>query len=849
MIRFLLADLRGSMANRSLWVFCASLFLGIVLISACSALLQLVRAGLDGQARELFGGDAQVSTRAPIDDASFAWLQDNGEMSLLTELRTMVGTADGAFTVIELQSVDEAYPLYGQVRLAPGMALNDAVAQDADGVWGAAFDPALAVELGIAPGDRITLGELEVELRAAIVEQPDRSLQADVRGPPILIDADAMRASGLAGPMSVVDFDYRVRLPPGADIGAWRDDLRAAFPTAGWEVRTIEERGELVVERLDQVASVLLLIGFATLLIGGLGVANGMRAWLELKRPTLGTLQALGARRAQVVLVFVGQSVIMAAGAAGAGALVGALIAWFAGAALARRLPIDVGPLDLFAPTLLVWLFGVLAALAFALPSLGRALSRRPAQLLRSGALDIGDGTPSGRPLPRGYVVATLLCTLAGAALLLVLVPQPLVGIAFLVVALLLFAALRGIARLIELAARRVARLPALQHRFVLRHAIDGLSRPGSALRPMLLSLGISLTVLSASSLVIASLNRTLLDSVPARAPALVFHDIQDGELDAFNEMVAALDDIDEVVTAPLVLGRLRAVNGKILAESTDSERAFEANDEHKLSRRVPGIDSTTVTRGAWWPDDYSGPPLAAMEDREADQLGLQVGDALQFALQGKTLEATLAAIYEQATLETRFWFEAVFSPGVIEPFVTRHVGSAWLRDGTQPQADVQATNAIGKSFPTVVSIRTQRALDSARSILSAASLAVTLVAVVSLLASVLVMTSVVAVNRHQRTFEATVLHAIGARMNRLLAATVLEYALMGIVVVVFATLVGGGLGHLLLVRWIELPSAGARLAAPATATVAAVLCLGGAAWWLAHGLKATPASLLRGGG
>ena len=248
------------------------------------------------------------------------------------------------------------------------------------------------------------------------------------------------------------------------------------------------------------------------------------------------------------------------------------------------------------------------------------------------------------------------------------------VGIAFLVVALLLFAALRGIARLIELAARRVARLPALQHRFVLRHAIDGLSRPGSALRPMLLSLGISLTVLSASSLVIASLNRTLLDSVPARAPALVFHDIQDGELDAFNEMVAALDDIDEVVTAPLVLGRLRAVNGEILAESTDSERAFEANDEHKLSRRVPGIDSTTVTRGAWWPDDYSGPPLAAMEDREADQLGLQVGDALQFALQGKTLEATLAAIYEQATLETRFWFEAVFSPGVIEPFVVSTV-------------------------------------------------------------------------------------------------------------------------------------------------------------------------------
>ena len=840
MIRFLLQDLRGSMANRSLWVFCASLFLGIVLIAASSALLKLVQAGLDTRGRELFGGDVQVSTRAPVEPAQRAWLDDNGEVSLLTELRTMVGTADGAFTVIELQSVDAAYPLYGQVTLDPPIGLAEAVRLDADGVWGAAFDPALAIELGVAPGDTVTLGDLSVQLRAEITEQPDRGLQADVRGPPIIVDEQALQSSGLAGPMSVVDFDYRVRLNDTGSA-AWRNALRAAFPDANWEVRTIEERGEFVGERLDQVASVLLLIGFATLLIGGLGVANGMRAYLDLKRPTLATLQSLGARRRQTIQVFVGQTVLIAAASAAAGALAGALIAWQVAATLAQRLPIDATLVDLIGPTLLVWAFGVLAALTFALPALGQALARRPAQLLRG----LGPDTERSA-MSSGFILATGLCATGTAALLLILVPQPSIGIAFVLAAALLYASLQGIARLIERGARRAATAQALQRRFVWRHAVGGLARPGSALRPMLLSLGIALTVLCASALVIASLNRTLSDSIPARAPALVFYDIQDAELADFSAAFRALDAVDELVTAPLVLGRLQAVNGENLADSADSERAFEGNDEHKLSRRVAGIDSTTVTRGTWWADGYDGPPLVAMEDREADQLDLQVGDRLQFSIQGQALQATLAAIYEQATLETRFWFEAVFSPGVIEPFVTRHVGSAWLRDGAAPDADITAMNAIGRDFPTVVSIRTTRALDTARSILSAASLTVTLVAVVSLIASVLVMASVIAVNRHRHTHEATILHAIGARMGRLLRATVLEYALMGAVVAVFAALVGGALGHLLMSTWIDLPSRGSLLAAPLTALVATVLCLGSAIAWLAYSLRATPASLLR---
>ena len=176
----------------------------------------------------------------------------------------------------------------------------------------------------------------------------------------------------------------------------------------------------------------------------------------------------------------------------------------------------------------------------------------------------------------------------------------------------------------------------------------------------------------------------------------------------------------------------------------------------------MKNIDKTTVDRGEWWPDDYSGPPLVAMEDREADQLELKTGDKLQFNIMGQNIDVTLAAIYTQARFQTSFWLEAVFTDEVLDPFISRHIGSVALTPG----ADIAAQSALGENFPNVVTIRTAKVLAATKSILSSASLAMMLIAAVSLSASVLVMASVVAVNRQRQIYEASVLHAMGTRMS-----------------------------------------------------------------------------------
>lgn len=831
--RFALRDLQGSSAMRALWVFCASLVLGITLVAACANLLQLVKQGFDTEQRYLFGGDLQISQRTPIPDEQLAWVTDNAEVSRLLELRTMLGTEAGDFTVVELQSVDSNYPLYGEVILQPQQSLAEAVSVAADGTWGVAFDPVLAEQLNIAVGDKAFIGSLQVELRAIIVDQPDRSLRADVRGPPVIIDATALAGSGLLTPTSLVDYDYRIRTEESPQL--WRSRLQSEFPDAAWEVQTVDERGDIVSERLDQVASVLLLIGFSTLFIGGLGVSNSISAYLQTKFGTLATLQSLGCRDRHVTLIFVGQVLFLGFLASTVGAILGSLIAWTSALLLSARLPINTHVVNLVQPTLLSIAFGTFTALLFALPLLGSTLTLPTAQLIRGWAA-------ASRATPANYRAALAATSVILVVLLLALIPQPMVAVGFVVVLMAMLGILMLLVSAIKTASRQWAGHRALDGRISIRLAIANLGRDGSSLKPMLLSLGTAMTLLVASTLIIAATVNTLTSSVPARAPSLVFYDLQQSQRDDFTELMQTIDGFQELAVAPLVLGRLSTVNGEQLSGSNNAERALEANDEHKLSYRQNGIDSTEVVRGQWWPENYSGPTLVAMEDREADQLGLTVGDELVFSILGESVEATLSAIYSQARFETSFWLEAVFSDGVLQPFITRNIGSLRFDAGT----NIAAMSSIAERFPNVVLLRTAKILAAARDVLSQASAGMLAIAIVSLAASVLVMASVVAVSRQRQVYEASVMYAIGTRMSLIMKSVVVEYVLLACVLTLFATLTGSAIAWVLLTFWLKLSIGGVWVIGLLVAAATSTLCLCAGAWWLLRSLTATPAILLK---
>ncbi len=829
-------DLRAS--GRRLWIFVACLVLGVTLVAAAGGLHTQVAQALRADARAMMGGDVEVESRSPLAAEVLAWMAQRGEVSRVVELRSMLRTQDGQAQLISLQSADAAYPLVGTVELAPAQPPAQALALQA-GRWGAAIDGALAQRLNLKPGDEVDIGDLRLAVRAVITRQPDRSLRADWSGAPVLVAEGALQATGLVQPLSRVDYLYRVRSSMPA--APWRDAFAAAFPQLPVELRTFEERSARLAQTLAQVGSGLMLIGFSALFIGGLGVFNSIQAYLQGKLATLATLRAIGLRDGRLAAMVLLQILMLALLASGAGVVLGNALAIAGAWAMAQQVQQGAAPVvnlaALLWPSLAAGAFGMLTALAFALPALGRALAVSPAVLFR-GVESEGLRTPAW-----AWAAACALALLLAVGVVVAL-PDPRFGAAFVVSTMLLLVLLEGIAAGLRRAARALLERPGLVLKFEARLALAGLQRPGSPLRAALLSLGAALSLLVACTLVVAALLRVINETVPNNAPALVFYDVQTEQLDTLRQTLEAGPGLQRLQTAPLVLGRIVGVNGEALRDSADASRANEARDEQKLSTRAGNVDDVVVQRGQWWPEGYRGPPLVAMEDREADQLGLKVGDRLRFEITGNSVDAELVAIYGQRRTQARLWLEAMFSDGALDAHITRHVGAAYLAEGTA----IGAQQRVAQALPAVASVRTEAVLRETRALMGRATGGLTVVAGVCLVASLLVLASVVAASRARQVYDATVMHALGARHASLRRVLVWEYSLLAVVTSGFAMLAGSVLATGLL-RWrLDIDPSGLYWTAALAAVGVSVFSLGAGARYLMLQMRLNPAMLLRSG-
>lgn len=845
-MRFLLSlawrDLRAS--GRSLWIFCACLVLGVTLVSASGGLYRLVGDGLLSDTRQLLGGDLQVSANQPqpLPDEALDWMRQNGKVSQLIELRTMLGTPQEDFVLIELQSVDDLYPLYGSLQLEPEKPLSELISNQ-DGRWGVAIDNSLAVRYDLNVGDSVSIGSLQMDVRALIMKQPDRNLTADWRGSPVLISPQAISDAQLLQPGSRVEYDYRVATQMPA--ATWKTRFYEQFPDRGWEVRTFEDRSERISERLGQIASGLLVIGFSTLFIGGLGVFSSIQSYLQSKLKTIATLRSLGLRNRRIATVYLLQVGIMGGGASLAGCLLGMSLALLGGTVVAAEIPISTTFAALPMPFLSAFTFGLLTAFCFALPAIGSALSVSPASLFR-------DSAGGGLSIPRNWAVATAVCAAGIIGLILISVPSLLFGAGFILVVALLLGLLEITLRLIRRGAQRVEGMQGLRTGLAFRLALANLYRPATPLRSSLLSLGSALTLLVVCTLVVVSLQRTIQATIPEEAPALVLYDISPNQVDDVKTAIQETSTQARAELAPLVQGRIEAVNGQtvasLLTEAADgSERAEDLrdtlNDDHKLSYRGGNVDGIELVDGSWWTDDEDQSiPSMSLEDREARRIGIKVGDRISYAVAGKTLEFKIAAIHRQKGVQTRFWFEGIVADGVLEGSIGRYVGAAWMNDDLA----LQAQKRIAAVAPNVVTVRTARILASARELLGQATSGLLVVAVISFLASLLVLFSVVAASRVRQVYDASVLNALGVRLSVIRKSLYLEFLLIALVTALFAVLLGSSIAIPLLEWRMKLPSVDLIWVALVTALLVSVSTLVIGAQYLNRRMSVRPAVLLR---
>jgi putative ABC transport system permease protein len=828
-LRLARRELRGGVVG--LRIVLACLALGVGAIAAVGTLRAGLERGLAAEGRTLLGGDLEVeSGAAPLPDALRAWFAARGaRLSDAVTMRSMLIAPSGARLLVELKAVDAAWPLAGAASLDPPGRV-EATLQAAGGAFGAVADPLVFQRLGVAPGATVRLGNVSVVLRARLVSEPDRVAGVAFLGPRVLIATVALPASGLLQPGSIAEHRLRVALPPGARAAAEVAALRAAFPGTGWRIRTPAEAAPGMARFFSETAQFLTLVGLTALLVGGIGVANGVRAWLEARAHGIATLRCLGASPRLVLSVCFLQVMALTLLAVAIGVVAGAALPALAAPALAGLLPVAprLGPFPV--PLALAASYGVLTALAFALPPLGRAMRLSGAALLRTP-----DAFPPGRP-PLGLLGLATAAAAALVALVVATSPDPRFAFGFCVAAGASLALLAGGGATVRVLA---ARLPAPRRAWA-RLGIANLHRPGAPTPLVLVSVGLGLATLAAVVLVEGNVRRDLEAELPARAPSLFLIDIQAAQADEVRRIALATPGVEDYAAVPSLRARIVALNGVPAERARVSpETAWALRGDRGLTYAATVPKGSRLVAGAWWPADYAGPPLVSLDAALARGWGVGVGDVVRVAVLGREIDLRVASLRDVAWRTFGLNFTLVASPGLLEH--APHTVIATLR--TTPGAAAVVVRRVTDAFPNVSAIAVDEVLSAVAELLGKVGAALAASGSVALASGVLVLAGAVAAGQRRRVREAVILKTLGATRMQVRAAWLVEFGLLGLAAGLLAAAIGaaaswGVLRFAMGADWTFLPG---RLAATVAGSLVLLLTAGYAGTEAALRAKAAP--------
>ncbi len=776
---------RESRGGRSRLIFFSlCIGLGVAAVVAVAGLTQSVERGIRLQARQLLAADLAVSSYRPLPPSVARVIASvpGAEMAEVQELVTVAalpGTAEqpGRSALVELKAVGAGYPFFGEIRLEPAQPLASLLSSET-----AVIGPELAARLGLKTGSQLLIGNAPFRVSGIVYSEPDRISGAFSLGPRVFLSAEGAVRTGVIQFGSRVLHKALIKLPQTAqkkDVEALAARIRASLETpASFRIESFSEAQPALRQGLSRVDRYLGLVALLSLLVGGAGVAQTVRAWLATRLDSLAIMKCLGMRPREVLGLYLVQILGLALAASLAGAALGSMVLFLVPRFVGPILP--DGWLQPF--SMVAWIRGITLGLGvgaiFSLPPLVAAVRVPPSRVLRRDV----------EPLPPTRLVSALSAGVVILGVLAVAVAQSrsfrdggLFTAGLLVATGILAGMATGLVKSSAIIPR--ARLP-----FWLRHGLSALSRPGEGTVPSLVALGLGILVVLAMALVERHLTGELRSSLPKDAPTVFLIDIQPDQWDGVQR-VLSLEGASRLDSVPMVMARLARINGRKVDEiareraaSSPENRQWALTREQRLTYMEVLPSDNKIVSGKLW--SLKGIPELSVEERFArETLGIDVGAKLEFDIQGVPLELTVTSLrkVDWRTFGINFFWVA--EPGILENAPQTRLAAARLAEGKEDRVQ----DLLAREYPNVTMIRTREVLVRIAGIFDKLGVAVQFLGVFSVVAGLVLLAGAISAGSVRKSRETAILKVMGVSRPGVVGIFAVEYFLGG--------LVAGGVG------------------------------------------------------
>lgn len=822
-------------ARRSLLLYMSAISLGAAALVAIDSYSANVQQSVKDQSRALMGGDVALGSAKPLPpniDSLLDSLQLHGvPVARVTTFPSMAVVPRTSGThLAQVRGVTENYPFYGSILTRP----SGQWAKLQSGPY-AIVEPSLLTTLGASVGDTLRLGFGTFTIIATVEDAPGNSGMSDIFGARVFIPAKYIAETQLLVFGSTADRQVLLKLGPGVDADKFIKPLKPRIDSAQIRSRTVTEAETLTADAIDNLTNFIAIVGLVALLLGGIGVASGVRAFVSRKIDTVAILRCLGASSGQVLLIYGVQAAAMGIIGALIGAAIGVAIQFGIPLALKDTLPVDVSVSFVPKAVLTGLVVGGWTALIFALRPLLALRNVSPLQTLRRDT-DAEILKMRWKDAPRIGVNLALVASVIVIALMRARNWKQALGISAATGFVIL--ALAASAALLSYAARRALRKG---WPYVVRQGVANLHRPGNQTRAVVLALGFGAFLVTTLYLVHDNLLGRFEAMTIASRGNLVFFDIQEDQEKGVEKMVRASGS-SVVQTSPVVTMRIRSINGKNIIDIVAAARADSLKPraqresmglfrrEYRSTFRDSLSASEQLVKGKWFVAKAALKPgdtaQVSAEESVAEALGVKLGDVITWDVQGAEVPARVTSLRKVSWTRFEPNFFMVFQPAALEAAPKQFVLLTQVDDKAKVVALQRATV---NSYPNVSSLDLSSIRKTVEKIVAKVSLAIRFIALFSLGISVPVLFSAVSATRRDRLREGVLLKTLGASRGQVARILLVEYSLLGALGALAGMVLamGGGWGVLHYVFKTGFNPAWGGAASIAAGTMALVVAIG----------------------
>ena len=751
-----------------------TLFISLFILSAIFTIEDSLKKELNDNAKVLLGGDLEIDYNRNQGDLNLVnKVKEFSTVSQMIEFSTMLSTTGreknkSLFT--RIKTVDEKYPLYGEVVYEP----EDAYERMQKEPKTILINESLSKTLKIKINDKVKVQDQSFIVVGIIKSVPDVSGFVAF-GDWALAGKQTLEILKLNGIGSFLNYEYKVKFKPNDDPEKIESKIKDIFKDdQKVKLRFPENSASGLKRIINNFSQFLSLVSISAMLIAGIGIANTLLSFINQNNMSIAVRKAVGFYSGNIKTLYYLQLLILLFIITVISYGSSFLIVPIADKYLSNGLGLNVYPKFSLINFIKIFIVGLLVLIIFSIPTISSIDQVKASNLFRNVFQNL-QFYYSKKSVILSFILLSflvLLFTLGSER------PSYSLGyfLAFFVCLIVFFLLSKIIIYLLK------------KFNFIsnisLKVSIKNITQTKSITPITIMSLGLGVTLLLTLALVGTNFKREIARSIPDIAPDYFFVGIQKGEKKKFEQGVYKMNPDANIEIVPMVSSGIVKINGvnpnSYIKPDNDSYWVIGSERRSSWVENIP--KDNPILKGEWWDLSKPNQLQISLDAKVAKDFNIELGDIFTLNIYGREIDGEIVNFREVDYRDLSINFAMLFNPQFAKKIPHEYLATAKFKN-----PDNFDETKMLEVLPSLSMIKIADYLNKVTSVLNKVFIAVTLISGITIVIGLIVISSAIMVQGKVKEYQNLVFKILGFSKKEIIFSSLIEFIIIFMSVILIA--------------------------------------------------------------